>query len=1241
MFRLAVALLCAIALVVVPVSAAAAAPLGVLGVSGSTGPGDGQFQQVGGVAVNDSTGDVYVIDMGGQRVERFDAAGAFQGSFGAAGTGNGQFAFETVGFNTVPSLAVDQSDGSVYVADPGNDRVQKFSSAGTYLTKFGTTGSGDGEFSKPVAVAVDPTDGAVYVADNRNYRVQKFSSAGAYLSQFGGAGEGDGQLGSDRGPSRIGVDSSGRIYVLDQDGSRRVQRFTAGGAFDQVLTSGDTLGAVPFSLAVDTTGDHVFVGGLEGTITEFDGSGATVEVHLSGGIVQQMSGIGLRAGALTFTAGYDGFDSSSDVRLFRVGAVTAATLSIQATTGIGGTTATLNATINPNGAPGVTYHFETSDDFGTTWKRAPANDVSVGDGMTDVPVSQEVTGLKPYTFYFFQLIVTKAYNGTVTSEPYVDFFQTLTIAPTVTDTASVPTERGARIKAKINPNGVETTYQLEYGPTTAYGKTFPAIATSAGAGYDPIAVARVISGLSPGTEYHYRVTATNEAGTTHTPDATFTTSIPQPPSGEDSTTGRAYELVSPADKAGGAVDAAGKTVQIAPNGDAIAFSASSAFPGAQASNLLGYYVSRRSSAGWATDGIDPPQLFNGDTAFQALPTKFLTRDLTQAVQFSNRGLASGAVDGAANFYRHDLVSDSLTAILSGGPTLTSDFGSSASAVAIASGDGSHVILNTHEQLLPDAYSQAANAYELVGGSVRLINRLPDGTATAGGAVGSPRGVPSDHSISDDGRRVYFADATGGGNSLPLYLRTDGAVTTPVSVSHRPGDSDAVEAAIFAGASADGRYAFFSSVHPLTPEADPSLGKEKLYRYDANDGSLTSTESPSGEPSGEARVIRVARDGSRVYWVAAAPVPSLYVWDGVTQRKVADLANAGAQAGLDESSPNVLPASLSSNGRFFLFSSRGDVLDATDLNPSCAVRSEQDQHIISTRCWETYLYDAHQDELECLSCDDATPNGNSKAIDNDRTILSGEPQQVLDDGRAFFSSDESLIPTDVNGRKDVYAWDDGKLSLITSGTEDANALLRGVSADGRDVFFTTTAGLVAQDIDGSTDLYDARLGGGIASQNIAAVEPQPCDGELCQGQPATRSVPETAGSVTFSGPGNQPGARSVGGSVSVAKRKSVTGTVATLKVKVPSAGSLTMSGPAVVTGKRTAGKAGSYSLRIGLTAKSKVTLRKKASLTATVRVVFVPKAGKATTATVRVTFRQFRSKLSKRVSTGDALSKGRR
>lgn len=95
-------------------------------------------------------------------------------------------------------------------------------------------------------------------------------------------------------------------------------------------------------------------------------------------------------------------------------------------------------------------------------------------------------------------------------------------SPTVvTAAATSVTDTTAVLNARITPNGSATVYVFSYGPTTAYGAD--TVAHSAGAGVKLVDVARTVTGLTPGTVYHYRITASNGAGTSTGADRTFTT----------------------------------------------------------------------------------------------------------------------------------------------------------------------------------------------------------------------------------------------------------------------------------------------------------------------------------------------------------------------------------------------------------------------------------------------------------------------------------------------------------------------------------------------------------------------------------------------------------------------------------------------------------------------------------------------------------------------------------------------
>jgi hypothetical protein len=156
----------------------------------------------------DSTGNVFVADTGNNRIQKFDKSGNFLLTFGTQGSGNGQFSLPF-------GVAVD-STGNIFVADAGNNRIQKFDKSGNFLLTFGTQGSGNGQFNSPEGIAVDST-GNIFVADTSNNRVQKFDNNGNFLLTFGTQGSGNGQFNSPKG---VAVDSTGNVFVADTSNDR-------------------------------------------------------------------------------------------------------------------------------------------------------------------------------------------------------------------------------------------------------------------------------------------------------------------------------------------------------------------------------------------------------------------------------------------------------------------------------------------------------------------------------------------------------------------------------------------------------------------------------------------------------------------------------------------------------------------------------------------------------------------------------------------------------------------------------------------------------------------------------------------------------------------------------------------------------------------------------------------------------------------------------------------------------------
>lgn len=127
-----------------------------------------------GVAVDDS-GNVFVVDGGNDRVQKFDSNGVLLGIWGVFGSAAGQL-------NSPQGIAV--FGDRVYVADSGNDRVQAFDRSGGFRTQWGASGDAPSQFTTPRGLAVD-RERYVYVVDAGNDRVQKFTPDGAFVASFG------------------------------------------------------------------------------------------------------------------------------------------------------------------------------------------------------------------------------------------------------------------------------------------------------------------------------------------------------------------------------------------------------------------------------------------------------------------------------------------------------------------------------------------------------------------------------------------------------------------------------------------------------------------------------------------------------------------------------------------------------------------------------------------------------------------------------------------------------------------------------------------------------------------------------------------------------------------------------------------------------------------------------------------------------------------------------------------------
>ncbi len=188
--------------------------------------------------------------------------------------------------------------------------------------------------------------------------------------------------------------------------------------------------------------------------------------------------------------------------------------------------ATVNGTVNPNGLDtNYLVEYGTSTAYGS---EAPASVVDAGAGWSAVSASVPLSSLKPSTTYHFTIIAANS-MGTASGSD-ATFTTGAAAAPSVTTgAAEVGGQTSATINGVVTPNNSATTYQFEWGTTSQYGNVVPLVAPGIGAGNTALSESATVTGLSPGTTYHYTVIATNARGTTTGSDATFTTPAPQPP----------------------------------------------------------------------------------------------------------------------------------------------------------------------------------------------------------------------------------------------------------------------------------------------------------------------------------------------------------------------------------------------------------------------------------------------------------------------------------------------------------------------------------------------------------------------------------------------------------------------------------------------------------------------------------------------------------------------------------------
>ncbi len=225
------------------------------------------------------------VEYGSELAQRLTLPASSQGPFNLtdrAGQGRAPGQFDS------PRGLAFGPDGSLYVVDMRNARVEQFAADGTFIRQFGSLGHNDGQLWResnrgPTGIAVG-ADGAVYVADTWNYRVQKFTADGQFLAKWGTyVNLVTGQAGTDRtglyGPRGIALGANGDVYVTDT-GNARVVVYGPDGAFRREFGTkgaGPSQLDEPVGIAVSADGTRVYVAdSTNARISIFDPQGQPV-----------------------------------------------------------------------------------------------------------------------------------------------------------------------------------------------------------------------------------------------------------------------------------------------------------------------------------------------------------------------------------------------------------------------------------------------------------------------------------------------------------------------------------------------------------------------------------------------------------------------------------------------------------------------------------------------------------------------------------------------------------------------------------------------------------------------------------------------------------------------------------------------------------------------------------------------------------------------------------------------------
>jgi hypothetical protein len=474
---------------------------------GSEGSGAGQFKRPQGVAIDEATEDVYVVDEGDNRVERFEADGKYLSEIDGSETPAKAFA-------SPRSVAVDNSGGAakgrVYVSDPSQNVVDAFDSSGKYLFQI--------EVSELRGITTD-AQGHLWTCTSQP-AFEEYSETGALTQRqpVGWACRG------------MVFDSNGNVYITTDSGS--VRRYSPPD-YIEIENNETKLIAGAQRLAINTVTNNIFQDSGSDGIVEWPPFGQAAGTELWSRIEEEFS-VGLNGvGGLAVKAKdgllYASDELSGDVKIFTPIVVPDATTggANKITTDSGA----IEGSVNPDNTK-AEYFFE----WGETTSYGNSTALEEGEGEVEVPIDVTLGDLEADTTYHYRVVAS---NDKGVSQG-VD--RTFTTSPVPPEIEGAPTATGvahtsAILHATINARHSTTTFHFAYveeamydpaadDPYAAGGSTAPSDMSAQAGGQ---VISQLLEGLRPDTTYHFKVVAFNQVGRVIGTDGTFTTGAATPP----------------------------------------------------------------------------------------------------------------------------------------------------------------------------------------------------------------------------------------------------------------------------------------------------------------------------------------------------------------------------------------------------------------------------------------------------------------------------------------------------------------------------------------------------------------------------------------------------------------------------------------------------------------------------------------------------------------------------------------